>query len=158
MRGAVRIVASVFAIPALAEAIFAIYYYHLIRRAQVQPPTTGLSPKDRNAFFRKVLSLDPCLSASIPEPNRSAVSPVVKPRQRRSAFSELQIKIDKARIKDATLPSMDEVVMTATADNMLDSTEQVPVAGSEPAMKGFGGGLLKDENRAVELRERLRPW
>jgi hypothetical protein len=152
MRGAVRIVASVFAVYALSETVFALYYYHLIRRAKVQPPPTGLPPGDRNALFRKVLSLDASVSATIPQPRTSSVPSGGKSKQRKSAMSDLQIKIDNVRNKDLTLPSMGEIVMTATEDKMMhldQGTGEIAICG---------GTLPNDDGHAIELRERLRPW
>ena len=147
--------ACVFAAYALTETVFAIYYYYLIRRAKVQPPPTGLPPIDRNAFFRKVLSLDSPVSATIPQPRTSSVPPGGKPRQRKSALTELQIKIDKARNKDRTLPSMDEIVMTATGDKMMAPSGPI---GEIAVWKQTAGEVPEDNSHAVELRERLRPW
>jgi hypothetical protein len=155
MRGAVRIVACVFAAYALVETVFAIYYYHQIRRAKIQPPPTGLPPVDRNAFFRKVLSLDAPLSVTIPHPRTSMMLAGGKPRQRKTALSELQINIDNARIKDRTLPSMDEVVMTATGDKMMDPSGAI---GEIAVWEQSAGTITKDDSHAIELRERLRPW
>ena len=155
MRGAVRIVASIFAAYALVETVFAIYYYHLIRRAKVQPPPTGLPPTDRNAFFHKVLSLDAPLPARIPEPRTSTMPAGGKPRQRKSALSELQIKIDNARNNDRTLPSMDEVVMTATDPTMIIPSGAI---GEIAVWEQSANTISKDDSHAIELRERLRPW
>jgi hypothetical protein len=155
MRGAVRIVACVFAAYAPVETVFAIYYYHLIRRAKIQPPPTGLSPVDRNAFFHKVLSLDASVSATIPQPRTSSVPSGGKPRQRKTALSELQIKIDNARNKDRTLPSMDEVVMTATIDKTMGPNGAI---GETTVWEQSAGTITKDDSHAIELRERLRPW
>jgi len=151
-------VASVFAAYALVETVFAVYYYQLMRRAKVQPPPTGLPPIDRNAFFQKVLSLETSMSATIPQqPHMSTIPTGSKSRQRKSALSELQIKINKARKEDRSLPSMDEIVMTATEDTMMGPNEAMAQAqigvGEQSA-----GMVSADDSRAVELRERLRPW
>jgi hypothetical protein len=143
MRGAVRIVASIFAVYALVETVFAIYYYHLTRRAKMPPPT-GLPPVDRNAFFHKVLSLDASVSATIPQPRMSSVPSGGQPRQKKSALSELQIKIDNARNKDRTLPSMDEVVRTATGDTMMDPSGAI---GEIAVWEQSANTISKDDNR-----------
>jgi len=149
-------VASVFAAYALVETVFAVYYYHLMRRAKVQPPPTGLPPIDRNAFFQKVLSLETSMSATIPQqPPRSTIPTGSKSRQRKSALNELQIKINKARKEDRSLPSMDEIVMTATEDTMMGPSEAM--AKTEVGEQS-AGIISADDSRAVELRERLRPW
>jgi hypothetical protein len=155
MRGPLRIVACLFAAYALVETVFAIYYYHLTCRAKIQPPPTGLPPIGRNAFFHKVLSLDAPLPARIPEPRTSTMPAGGKPRQRKSALSELQIKIDNARNRDRTLPSMDEVVMTATGDKMMGPNGAI---GEIAVWEQSAGTITKDDSHAIELRERLRPW
>jgi len=155
MRGTVRIVASVFATYALVETVFAVYYYRLMRRAKVQPPPTGLPPIDRNAFFQKVLSLETSMSATIPQSPTSRIPTGSKSRQRKIAMSELQIKINKARKEDHSLPSMDEIVMTATEDTMMGPNEAMPKTGVGEQSAGI---ISADDSRAVELRERLRPW
>jgi len=148
-------VASVFAAYALVETAFAIYYYYLIRRANVQPPPDGLPPVDRNAFFQKVLSLETSVSATNMQPPIAAVPAGSKSRQRKSALSELQIKIDNARNEDRSRPSMDEIVMTATEDSMMDPNETVAKTGVGELSAAI---VTTDDSRAVELRERLRPW
>ena len=149
--------ACIFAAYALVETVFAIFYYHLIRRAKVQPPPTGLPPIDCNAFFQRVLSLDAPLSTTIEESRTSTMPAGSKPKQRKSALSELQIKIDNARIKDRTLPSMDEIVMTATDAKMTSPNGVVNgIAGQDRSQSA--DTVFEDDSHAVELRERLRPW
>jgi hypothetical protein len=155
MRGAVRIVACVFAVYALVETVFAIYYYHLVRRAKVQPPPTGLPPIDRNALFQKVLSLETSVSATIPQPSISTVPAGSKSRQGKSVLGELQIKIHNARNENRSLPSMGEIVMTATEDSMTRPNEATAKAGFGQQSAGIAS---TDGSRAVELRGRLRPW
>ena len=155
MRGTVRIVASVFAAYALVETVFAVYYYSLMRRAKVQPPPTGLPPIDRNAFFQKLLSLEASSSPTIPQPPISRIPAVSKSGPRKSELSELQIKIDNARNEDRSRPSMDEIVMTATEDTMMGPNQAIAKTGVEEQSASI---ISPDDSRAVELRERLRPW
>lgn len=95
------------------------------------------------------------MSATIPQSPISTIPTGSKSRQRKSALSELQIKINKALKEDRSLPSMDEIVMTATEDTMMGPNEAMAKTGVGEQSAGV---ISADDSRAVELRERLRPW
>jgi hypothetical protein len=69
LSGAGRVTAIVFAVYAVAETVFAVYYYYLVHHAQAESPPSELLMEVRNALILKVLGVG---MGPPPHPRRSS--------------------------------------------------------------------------------------